>query len=139
MTLCPGRIIDQELIRERINEIAKYHDVQRIVYDPWNAAWLSRKLEDDGFEVLEFPQRINYFAEPTKLFEESMIGGKLAHSGNPLLRWQVDLVQPISNDNGDIRPSKKRSRDRIDGVVAAIMAFSQALGEEAELSSAAFA
>lgn len=139
LSLVPGEVIDQDLIRGRIEQLATQYHVQRIVYDPWNAGHLATQLESSGLEIVEFPQQMRYFAAPTQQFEEAVLTGKLAQDGCPLLRWQIDLVQPQEDASGNKRPAKNRSRDRIDGVVAAIMALSQATDGPATLSEAVFA
>jgi len=66
---------------------------------------------------------------PTKKLEELVLGGKLAHGGNPVLRWMASNVS-IGKDAADNwKPSKKRSPERIDGIVAMIMALDRATRE----------
>jgi phage terminase large subunit-like protein len=66
-------------------------------------------------------------SEPTKELEALVIGGKLRHGGNPILRWMAGHVTVETDPAGNIKPSKKRSKDRIDGIVATVMALGRAM------------
>ena len=57
-------------------------------------------------------------AAPAKQFETLAISGKLAHGGNPVLAWQANNVAADEDAAGNKKPSKKRSREKIDGIVA---------------------
>jgi phage terminase large subunit-like protein len=58
---------------------------------------------------------------PTKRLEQLVIGGQLAHGGNPVLRWMANNVSLETDAANSCKPSKKRSHERIDGIVGVIM------------------
>jgi phage terminase large subunit-like protein len=58
---------------------------------------------------------------PTKRVEQLVLSGQLAHGGNPVLRLLANNVSLETNAADNWKPSKKRSRERIDGIVAMIM------------------
>ena len=64
-----------------------------------------------------------------------VLGGKLDHMGNPILRWNAANVVVKIDENENIRPDKKKSNERIDGVVALIMAIGQWMGGEKETAA----
>ena len=66
---------------------------------------------------------------PTKKLEELVLAGKLAHSGNPVLRWMASNVSIEQDAADNWKPSKKKSFERIDGIVALIMALARAAGQ----------
>lgn len=119
----PGEVIDYEIIRDRIHELSEVHAIAEIAYDPWNATQLSLQLERDGMVMVPCRQGYPTMSDPSKRFEALVLGGKLRHGDNPVLRWQVNNVAIQGGDGGAIRPSKKRSQDKIDGIVAIIMAL----------------
>ena len=43
------------------------------------------------------------------------------HGGNPVLRWMFENVYVETDAAGGMKPSKKKSREKIDGAVATIM------------------
>ena len=59
-----------------------------------------------------------------------MLSGRLRHGGHPVLRWNVQNVTLEQDAAGNIKPSKARSKDRIDGVVALVLAISRAMLRE---------
>ena len=61
---------------------------------------------------------------PTKKLEELVLAGQLAHGGNPVLRWMASNVSLETDAADNWKPSKKKSRERIDGIVALIMGLS---------------
>ena len=52
---------------------------------------------------------------------------KLMHGGHPVLRWMMENVYIEMDAAGNIKPNKKRSAEKIDGVVATIMALDGAI------------
>ncbi|SHF49923.1 terminase TerL endonuclease subunit, partial [Caloramator proteoclasticus] len=52
---------------------------------------------------------------------------KIAHGGNPVLRWMMDNIYIKTDPAGNIKPDKEKSTEKIDGAVAMIMALDRAL------------
>ena len=121
-----GDVIDYEHILRRIWEIADQFVIREIAIDPWNAEFLAQKLDAAGHNVVEFRQGFASMSPPTKDFEGAVLQGKLTHDGNPVLRWCIDNVVVESDAAGNQKPSKKKSSEKIDCAVAAIMAFARA-------------
>ena len=63
---------------------------------------------------------------PCKNLEELLLAGKLAHGNHPVLRWMAGNVSIEKDAADNWKPSKKKSIERIDGIVALIMALSSA-------------
>ena len=53
--------------------------------------------------------------------------GKLAHAGHAVLSWMVDNIHVRTDPAGNIKPDKQKSTEKIDGVVATIMALDRAI------------
>jgi phage terminase large subunit-like protein len=66
-------------------------------------------------------------SSPTKKLEQLVLAGQLAHGGNPVLRWMANNVSLETDAADNWKPSKKRSRERIDGIVGLIMGLGTAL------------
>lgn len=125
-----GNIIDYDVIRRRINELADLYDIQEIATDPWNATQLTTQLSGDGFEVVAFRQGFASMSAPTKELEKRVRGGRLQHGEHPVLRWMASNVAVEHDAAENLKPSKKVSTERIDGIVALIMALGRAMVEE---------
>jgi len=50
----------------------------------------------------------------------------VAHGGNPVLRWMADNVAAKQDPAGNVKPDKSKSTNRIDGIVASVMAIGRA-------------
>ncbi len=119
--MTPGNVIDYDYIRQCINDLRDRFDIQDIAIDPWNATQLALQLQGDGFEVVTFGQGFKDMTAPTKEFEKLVVSGHLRHGGHPILRWMASHVAVETDAAGNLKPSKKKSTERIDGIVAAIM------------------
>jgi len=51
--------------------------------------------------------------------------GKLQHGGHPVLRWMADNLVVRTDANSNVAPDKARAAEKIDGIVALIMALSR--------------
>lgn len=122
-----GDCIDHGRIEADILELAGRVNLIGIAYDPFNASMLATRLQGEGIDVAKFPQSMTCFSEPTKLFESDLLSGIVRHDGNPALRWMVNNTVLVSNAAGHRMPSRKKSRNKIDGVVAAVMARGRAM------------
>lgn len=112
--------IDQTVVFKRIMELRDKYSLRSVAYDPWNGEAMAQALDREGFEVVKFPQSFANLSEPSKEFEKAILSGRLHHDGNPILRWNASNVTATEND-GNIRPSKKKSPEKIDGIVATVM------------------
>lgn len=123
---------DYRLIRQRINDLRAQYDIREIAFDSWGADQVKYELAEDGIEMVEFRQSMANFAGPTKDFERLIINGLLEHGGNPVLTWMASNATVTCDTNGNYRPNKDAKREKIDGIVAAIMGLARcsvAVGE----------
>lgn len=124
----PGGRIDYGRIRGEINTLYNVYDIREIAVDPWNAHQLSAELEkEDGFTVVHVRQGIYSLNAPTKEFISSVSETKFAHGDNPVLTWNAGNLSTEEDAAGNLKPSKKRSPEKIDGCVAIITGLSRAL------------
>lgn len=130
-----GNVADYDVIRRDINDIGQQVDIQQIGIDRWNGAQLTTQLMADGFEMVQFGQGFASMSGPTKAFERLIVSERLQHEGNPVLRWNASNLA-VSRDAADnLKPDKKKSSEKIDGMVASIMAVGRADAEEGEEES----
>ncbi len=103
------------------------NNIVEIAVDRWNATHITTQLTDDGFTVVPFGQGFKSMSGPTKELEKLVLEGKLFHGGNPVLRWMASNVAVKQDPAGNLKPDKQKSNDRIDGVVALVMALGRAI------------
>jgi phage terminase large subunit-like protein len=85
-------------------------------------------LQADGFDVVEVPQNVKQITGPAKEFEADVLDGLVDAGGNPLFAWCVSNAVVQRDNKDDIYPVKKRSRGRIDPLMAALFARKLASG-----------
>jgi phage terminase large subunit-like protein len=123
LTSTRGAVVDYEVLRQVLLQWAAEFSLQMIAFDPWNATdLLSRLQQQDGLTCVSMRQGFASLSAPTKSLEGAILSRRLRHDGHPVLRWNVSNVAVETDSAGNIRPHKTLSTERIDGVVALIMA-----------------
>lgn len=125
ITTTPGNVVDYDLVRAAILEDAERFSVREIAFDRWNSTQLVTQLIDHLGEerVIQFSQSMAAMSAPSKELERVIVDGALHHGGNPVLRWMASNVTIRYGPDGQIKPDRDRSRDKIDGIIALIMAL----------------
>lgn len=121
-----GNVIHYDFLEETIGRLGERFDIREIAYDRWGAVQMSQDLEGAGFTVVPFGQGYKDMSPPTKELMRLVLDRRIAHDGNPVLRWMMDNIFVRTDPAGNIKPDKERSTERIDGVVAMIMALDRA-------------
>ena len=119
-----GNIIDLEFIRKRVNELSKQYQITDFAFDPYNSRDICTKMAaNDGLPMIEFRQGFKSMNEPSKKLEMLVINSNLAHNNHPVLRWMAANVAKKEDAAGNIKPDKDKSTEKIDGIVASVMAI----------------
>ena len=126
LTVTPGDTIDHDAIKKTLIGLGKEFKVLELAFDSWNAMQLATEMRDDhGFEVVEIRQGFRSLSEPTKELDVLVAEGKLQHGGHPVLRWMADNLVVRVDPNGNLAPDKDKAAEKIDGIVALIMALAR--------------
>ena len=127
-----GNARDDLAIALQLADIRARYDVQGIAFDRWQMARLMKLLSDEGIDLpmKEFVPGFKSYAAAVDAFERALLGRKLQHNGNRLLRWQAGNVIVETDPAGNRKPTKAKSLDRIDGIVSGIMACGLAATDE---------
>lgn len=122
LNVTQGNVTDYAAVRADIVALAKKYTIRQIAVDRWNSTHLTQQLlQEDGLPVVGFAQGYGAMSAPSREMESWVIGGRLLHGGHEVLAWQAGNVA-IHTDGQNIRPSKQRSTERIDGIVSLVMA-----------------
>lgn len=125
LRVTPGNVTDYGIIRNDIIELRDRYLILKIGYDRWNSSQLVIDLLAEGLPMDGFQQSISNISPPTKDFERIVRLGEYEHFDNPILRWQISNTVVWRDANDNLKPVKNRSPEKIDGVVAAIMAHGE--------------
>lgn len=123
----PGDVTDFDFIEEDVKAIGKLYDLRELAYDEHQASQLANHLTQTKFTLVPFGQGWKSMAMPTQYFQRLLHAGDLRHGGHPVLRWQASNLVVRRGAAGDTKPDKERSRERIDGIVALVMALGRAV------------
>ncbi len=126
VTATPGNVIDYRYIHNDIKRLAKTYKIKEIAYDPWHATELIQNLEDDGYVMVPMRQGYQTLSAPTKELLALTLNGLLVHGDNRVLNWQAMNMAVMTDPAGNVKPAKDKSKDKIDGMVALIMALDRA-------------
>ena len=117
-----GNTTDFQFIEAEILELATRFNILEVAYDRTFAGELVRNLQDEGINMVEFGQGFISMGPAAAEFMRLLIGRTLRHGGNPVATWCASNVSVRRDPAGNEKPDKERSTERIDAVVAAIMA-----------------
>lgn len=141
-TLTEGAVTDYNYIKTHMSdtELTYNLNILEVCYDPYNASHFTQELESEGYKRVEIRQGVQTLSEPTKKLRELILQGKVVHDGNPLLTWCLSNAVEVSDNNGNIKLSKKHKDDsqRIDLAAAVINAMVRALVNEPETGGRVF-
>ena len=122
-----GNVVHYGFIEQFICDLSEKYHILEIAVDRWNATMLTQNLEGDGFVMVPFGQGFASMSPPTKEFYKLLMEGRIIHGGNPVMRWMAGNVVVDTDPAGNIKCTKAKSPEKIDGIVAAIMALDRAI------------
>jgi phage terminase large subunit-like protein len=122
-----GSVVDYDVVRTRMSELAEVYDIQEVGIHRYNSTQLQTELGGDGFTVAAFSSGFPHFAAPTEEMERLLLDAALRHGGNPVLRWMAASVSVRTDAEGHKRPDQEASGGRIGGMLALLMAIGRAL------------
>jgi len=135
----PGNAIDNDFIKHRIDELMKKYNIKEIGYDRHNAYDLMPKVNQEYTTNPKQPFCIEIsqgwdMSPPTKELEIRILSQKIAHGNNPVLTWMASNVVVHTGPSGNYKPDKRKSKEKIDGIVAMIMALDRMIRYEDQTS-----
>lgn len=127
LSVTPGNVIDFGWIEADLLDIASRFSVEAVAFDPFQATQLSTRMLSEGLPMIEVRPTVLNFSEPMKTLEALVLQKKLVHDGDPVLAWMASNVVAHTDVKDNIYPRKERAENKIDGIVALIMALSRAI------------
>ena len=130
-----GNVIHYDFIEKFIMDLSEKYHILEIAVDRWNATQMIQNLEGEGFTIVPFGQGFSSMSAPTKEFYRLLMEGRIIHGGNPVLRWMAGNVVIDTDPAGNIKVTKAKSKEKIDGIVATIMALDRCIRQEGQSGS----
>ncbi len=126
LTAIPGEVIDYEWIYKQIDEDAQRYDLREVAFDRWGAAEIYVRMAKAGLTMVAMGQGFASMSPPMKKLGELIVGRGIVHGGHPVLTWNAHNVVAAKDAAENIKPDKAATTEKIDGVVALIMALDRA-------------
>ncbi len=123
LTVTDGEMIDHRVIRDDVLEFASRFDVCELAFDPDNATMLVRDLMDEGLTCVEMRPTLPNFSDPMKTLDGLIRSKRIVHNGDPVMTWAISNVVTKTDAGERVYPRKERPENKIDPVVALIMAL----------------
>lgn len=129
-----GNVIDYQAIKQKLVALKDIYPIrtvwsngknQHLVgFDPWNGTEFANDMAARfGINMIQVRQGFQTMSEPTKQMARLALAKKLCHGRNPVLRWMADNVMVRTDPAGNVKPDKEKSKKKIDGIVALIIAL----------------
>ena len=115
-------IVDYDVIFNTVLQATRDFNVKGIAYDDWNVKQILWRFHEANLPVVEFRQGPKSFHPAMKRLEEIYITGKLNHGGDPVLAWCASNLVARTDKNMNTSPDKRKSTEKIDDMVALLMA-----------------
>lgn len=125
-----GAEIDFDRLREDVKADAKMFQCREVVYDPWRATQLAHQLAKDGATVVEIGQTAKNMGNAFDELLAALKAGRFHHDGDPVLEWMASNVIARQAIKGVVVPGKDKPEQKIDGIVALVMAIGRVMLEE---------
>lgn len=126
LTATAGQVIDFEYIERELDGLASRFEIREVAYDPFQATQFSTRMIERGLPMVECRPTVLNFSEPMKELESLTLDGRLHHDGDPVLGWSVSNVVCHYDAKDNVYPRKETIHNKIDPVIAAIMALARA-------------
>lgn len=115
-----GGKIDHLGVAEHIREQARRFTVLEVAYDPRFFEVPARILEDEGFNMVEFPQSAERMTPACGNALQMIVAGDVVHDGDPELTAHVTSAVTRPNERG-FTLSKGKSKRKIDACIALVI------------------
>ena len=131
----PGNVTDYQVIEEDIIALCKIFNVRAVCFDPFQATYIMTRLMEKNIPVVQYGNTVKNMSEPMKELERLVYSGKIKHPADPVLDWMMGNVCAKEDVKENIFPRKEFPENKIDGVVALIMALGKAISDQEEADS----
>lgn len=131
LTQTDGARTDHTRVEADLREWAQDFAIQELAFDPREANYLIQQIQSwCSFPCIETAQGPQTMSEPMKEMEALIATRKLRHENDPVLTWMAsNVIKKEARGGGPVKyyyPTKAKEENKIDGIVALIMALGRA-------------
>jgi phage terminase large subunit-like protein len=126
LTITEGDVTDFGKIVRDVEALCDVWDVRELAYDERFAAPVVQQFNLPDVTLIQQPQGYALNVG-LRSIEDRVVAGTLGHNGQPVLTWMAGNAVVETGTRGDIAVSKRKVREKVDGVVALAMALQRAM------------
>lgn len=131
ISTCPGDVVDHRDVEAQILRDCETFHLEQLGFDRFHAyPIISNLMERFPEQLIDVGQTFRHMNAPAKETERLVAERRIDHGGNPVIRWMVTNAVAETNQDDLVRISRKRSSEKVDGIVAMLMALERAMHEE---------
>jgi phage terminase large subunit-like protein len=112
----------QQLRDDLLADCEKY-GIEFVAYDPYQAMQMAADLEENGLTPVKMSQNYSQFNEPIRSFLSDLNEGRFRHDGDTILTWCSGNAVVVQDRTQRWMFDKANSKQKIDPIVAMIMAY----------------
>ncbi|MDM1010768.1 terminase [Clostridium perfringens] len=127
-----GKYINFELMMDYIYNLNNDFDFEKLGFDRWGSPTILNRLEG-AWDIVPLGQGFQTMTPFINDFEALLIDERLIIAKNEVFEFMAKNVIAVYDDAMNVKYSKKKSKFKIDGIIAMIMGLGLAV-EENELS-----
>jgi phage terminase large subunit-like protein len=137
-----GDVVDYAYIIAFIEKLSEDYQIREIAYDRWGAEKIRRDLEElgdeRGFQIVPFGQGFGSMATPTRDLMQLVQEKKIRHGKHPVMDWNMTNVVCETDAHLNMKISKKKSTEKVDGVVSLVMGLDRAIKNQGLMDASVY-
>lgn len=128
-----GKFVNQVEVENYVRSIEEMYGckIRCVAFDSWGALHLMSSLSND-YDIVDVKMTYKNFSPCIKKFREKVYEGNVSHEYNPIMNFCVANAITKQDLQENILLDKKKSTNRIDLLVATIIAYSEWFADEVE-------
>jgi phage terminase large subunit-like protein len=131
-------VTDLDHFKDDVIQLCGDYEVIEVPSDP-NRAWgVFPALEKEGIPIVEYRNTVLTMSEPMKELDALIRSGRIIHNGDPVLAWAIANTTGKLDKKDNVFPNKETNANKIDPVVATIMAIGRAMTRDPDAGDMPF-
>ncbi len=127
-----GNVVDYAFLKSALYTDAERFEIKAIGIDRYNATQTAIEIGQEGLPIEFFQQGFISMNPPSKELERLVISNATHHGDHPVLNRHARVVSVETDPAGNIKPTKQRSVERIDGIVGLVEAIGMCVNDKGD-------
>lgn len=116
----PGKYVKFDAVLDHMMDLSDRYRFEQIGFDRWGSATILNRLEDQ-WDIIPIGQGTKTMTQVISDFENLLVDERLVIAENECLRFMAKNCVAVYDEMLGVKYSKKKSRCKIDGIIAMLM------------------